>query len=192
MHQYPGTVLETGAHVLPNFCWVTNVSGKIKRLEFKYILAAVAQTLLWFATGRMTGWFLTKLLSPCYCIQIGFGSYPASYSVLGALFLGIKWAQYEVGCLPPSRADVKNAQSYTVMPPYFVVAWWWIKHKTVTYEQYRVKYVNEVRLFTDWSYFWSFGQSLNLAWLETSGVVHRVHWITPPLITLFFCARREV
>ena len=36
-------------------------------------------------------------------------------------FLWLKWAQYEVGCLPQSRADVKNAESYTAVAPYIIM-----------------------------------------------------------------------
>jgi len=62
-----------------------------------------------------------RLLSPYCCVLIGAGFYAASFSVLGAFFLRLKWAQYEIGCLPQSRADVKNAENYTAMTPYIIV-----------------------------------------------------------------------
>jgi len=42
--------------------------------------------------------------------------------------LGVKWLGHETGHSPPSRAEVKNAQSYTSTPPYVFMAWCLVKY----------------------------------------------------------------
>jgi hypothetical protein len=60
----------------------------------------------------------------------GSGAHPASYPVgTGVFSPEVKWLGHEADHLPPSSAKVKNAWSYTSIPPYFFMGWCLIKHK---------------------------------------------------------------
>jgi hypothetical protein len=51
-------------------------------------------------------------------VQTGFGAHPASYPMgTGALSLGVKRLGRETDHSPPSSVEVKNARSYTSIPP---------------------------------------------------------------------------
>jgi hypothetical protein len=49
--------------------------------------------------------------------------------VLDALSLGVKRPWREAGHSPPSSAEVKNAWSYTSIPPYVFMAWCLVKYR---------------------------------------------------------------
>jgi hypothetical protein len=55
-----------------------------------------------------------------YRIQTDSGSHPASYPIsTEALSPSVKGPEHETTNLPPSRAEIKNAWSYTSIPPYY-------------------------------------------------------------------------
>jgi hypothetical protein len=69
--------------------------------------------------------FLLEILLCFLLIQ------PPSQWVPGVIFPGVKWPGREAGHSPPSSAEVKNAWSYTSIPPYVFTARCNVKNCTV-------------------------------------------------------------
>ena len=69
--------------------------------------------------GSYDSWIGFCLLTAASSLELDFIQPPFQCWVF--FFLRLKWAQYEVGCLPQSRADVKNAESYAAMTRYTIM-----------------------------------------------------------------------
>jgi hypothetical protein len=58
------------------------------------------------------------------------GTHPASYSRdIEAVTPGLRRPVREPDRSPPSNAEVKNAWSYALTPPYVLMVWYLIKHR---------------------------------------------------------------
>jgi hypothetical protein len=63
-------------------------------------------------------------------VQNGSGAHPPSYPVdTKGSFPEVKRPGGEADHSPPSRAEVKNARSYTSIPQYVFMAWYLVKHR---------------------------------------------------------------
>jgi hypothetical protein len=54
---------------------------------------------------------------------------PPIECVPGYLSREIKWSRCEADHSPPPSAEVRNAWSYTPIPPYVFMAWYVVKHR---------------------------------------------------------------
>jgi hypothetical protein len=97
-------------------------------------------------------------------IQNGAGVHPASYPMgTRGSFPGVKRPGREADHSPSSRAEVKNAWSYTSTPQYVFMAWCLVKHRdnfTFTFTHLEVHRVRYFRRHTECIYGRKFWRSL--------------------------------
>jgi hypothetical protein len=97
-----------------------------------------------FDSWQGLGYFLTIMSR-----QALRSTQPPTQWVLGVLSLGIKWPVHEADHSPPSSAEVKNAWSYTSIPPIFMV-WCLITIEYISVGQYLDKHRDKFTFTRQW------------------------------------------